>query len=139
MGFNRVSRWQIVWALMVSSIIVACTQVGGAPPPPPNPPDGPPPVTGSFPVLFVTQVPIASDFGTVNATFGNHLAGMLNAAFDSERPTVILYPKALLNDRDRGTSADVARQAIPVGVARRVRTGPSHQPDRLLPSLRSGP
>ncbi len=50
-------------------------------------------------------------------------AGMLNAAFDSERPTVILYPKALLNDRDRGTSADVARQTIPVGVARLLRTG----------------
>ena len=27
----------------------------------------------------MTQVPIASDFGTVNATFGNHLAGMLEA------------------------------------------------------------
>ncbi len=50
-------------------------------------------------------------------------AGMLNAAFDSERPTVILYPKALLNDRDRGTSADVARQSISLGIARQVRTG----------------
>lgn len=50
-------------------------------------------------------------------------AGMLNAAFDSERPTVILYPKALLNDRERGTSADVARQSIPLGLARLLRGG----------------
>ena len=35
-----------------------------------------PVVTGSFPILFVTQVPIAADFTTITATFGNHLAGM---------------------------------------------------------------
>ncbi len=52
-------------------------------------------------------------------------AGMLNAAFDSERPTVILYPKALLNDRERGTSPDVARQRIALGRARLVRSGDS--------------
>ncbi len=50
-------------------------------------------------------------------------AGMLNAAFASERPTVILYPKALLNDRDRGTSSDVERQIIPLGQARLLRSG----------------
>ncbi|MEO8443666.1 MAG: beta-ketoacyl-ACP synthase 3, partial [Gammaproteobacteria bacterium] len=50
-------------------------------------------------------------------------AGMLNAAFDSERPTVILYPKALLNDRTRGTSPDVDRQVIALGQSRLVRTG----------------
>ena len=50
-------------------------------------------------------------------------AGMLNAAFASERPTVILYPKALLNDRERTTSPDVSRQIIPVGRARCVREG----------------
>jgi 2-oxoisovalerate dehydrogenase E1 component len=49
--------------------------------------------------------------------------GMLNAAFASERPTVLLYPKALLNDQARGTSADVARQFVPLGVARIVRPG----------------
>ena len=36
----------------------------------------PPVVTGSFPILFVTQVPIAADFTTITATFGNHLSGM---------------------------------------------------------------
>ena len=50
-------------------------------------------------------------------------AGMLNAAFLGERPTLILYPKALLNDRGRMTSPDVARQLVPIGTARIVRTG----------------
>ena len=50
-------------------------------------------------------------------------AGMLNAAFRSERPTVLFYPKALLNDPARSTSADVARQFVPVGAARIVRPG----------------
>ena len=35
-------------------------------------------------------------------------AGMLNAAFESERPTLFLYPKALLNDLSAATSPDVA-------------------------------
>ena len=50
-------------------------------------------------------------------------AGMLNAAFDSGRPTVLLYPKALLNDQARSTSSDVARQFVPLGAARIVRPG----------------
>ena len=50
-------------------------------------------------------------------------AGMLNAAFESQRPTVILYPKALLNDRSRGTSVDVARHHVAVGTARTIRRG----------------
>ena len=50
-------------------------------------------------------------------------AGMLNAAFRSERPTVILYPKALLNDPASATSDDVARQFVPIGAARIVREG----------------
>lgn len=29
-----------------------------------------------YPILFVTQVPIPGDFTSVNATFGNHLAGL---------------------------------------------------------------
>jgi 2-oxoisovalerate dehydrogenase E1 component len=49
--------------------------------------------------------------------------GMLNAAFRSERPTVLFYPKALLNDPTRSTSCDVERQFVPVGAARIVRVG----------------
>lgn len=50
-------------------------------------------------------------------------AGMLNAAFKSERPTLILYPKAMLNDLSRATSPNVAEQFVPIGSARKVRTG----------------
>ncbi len=50
-------------------------------------------------------------------------AGMLNAAFDAERPTVLLYPKALLNDPLRSTSADVGAQHVPIGSARVLREG----------------
>lgn len=50
-------------------------------------------------------------------------AGMLNAAFASERPTVLLYPKALLNDMRRAGPAEVADLLTPVGTARRVRAG----------------
>jgi 2-oxoisovalerate dehydrogenase E1 component len=50
-------------------------------------------------------------------------AGMLNAAFRSERPTVILYPKALLNDTKRGGSANVGDHLTPIGTARKVREG----------------
>ncbi len=50
-------------------------------------------------------------------------AGMLNAALASRRPAVFFYPKSLLNDRDRQTSADVDRHFVPVGRARRVRAG----------------
>jgi len=50
-------------------------------------------------------------------------AGLLNAAFDSERPTVFLYPKSLLNNQDLTTSADVDRQFVPIGTARKVRAG----------------
>ena len=50
-------------------------------------------------------------------------AGLLNAAFESERPTIFFYPKNQLNDRARMTSRDVARQVVPIGVSRRVRSG----------------
>jgi 2-oxoisovalerate dehydrogenase E1 component len=56
------------------------------------------------------------------ATAGD-AAGLLNAAFASGRPTVFLYPKSILNDRDRTTSDDVSRQLAPIGRARRVRPG----------------
>ncbi len=50
-------------------------------------------------------------------------AGMLNAAFRSDRPTLFLYPKALLNDTQRATSPNVAKQFVPIGTARKIRTG----------------
>ncbi|MEM8666486.1 MAG: beta-ketoacyl-ACP synthase 3 [Planctomycetota bacterium] len=50
-------------------------------------------------------------------------AGMLNAAFQSDRPTVFLYPKAMLNDSERVTPKDVDQQFVPIGVGRKTRTG----------------
>ncbi len=50
-------------------------------------------------------------------------AGALNTAFRSERPTIILYPKALLNDSARSTSSDVARQSIALGRSRVAQAG----------------
>jgi 2-oxoisovalerate dehydrogenase E1 component len=50
-------------------------------------------------------------------------AGLLNAAFESERPTLFFYPKNCLNDRDRMTSRDVGKQLIPLGIARTIQEG----------------
>jgi 2-oxoisovalerate dehydrogenase E1 component len=50
-------------------------------------------------------------------------AGLLNAAFESGRPTIVLYPKSCLNDRTASTSVDVGRQLVPLGKSRRVRHG----------------
>lgn len=50
-------------------------------------------------------------------------AGLLNAAFESERPTIFFYPKNQLNDRSTATSRDVARQLVPLGRARHARRG----------------
>ncbi|MEW4567481.1 beta-ketoacyl-ACP synthase 3 [Tautonia sp. JC769] len=50
-------------------------------------------------------------------------AGLLNAAFESGRPTIVFYPKIGLNDRDRTTSADVTEQRVPIGRARFCREG----------------
>ena len=50
-------------------------------------------------------------------------AGLLNAAFESERPTIFFYPKNQLNDRARMTSGDVAKQLVPLGVSRKLREG----------------
>ncbi|RUL87364.1 thiamine pyrophosphate-dependent enzyme [Tautonia sociabilis] len=50
-------------------------------------------------------------------------AGLLNAAFESGRPTIFFYPKIALNDRDRATSADVTARLLPVGRARFARRG----------------
>ncbi len=52
-------------------------------------------------------------------------AGMLNAAFKSNRPSLFLYPKKLLNNGSVAdtTSYDVAKQLVPVGKARIAKTG----------------
>ncbi|HET6882758.1 MAG TPA: thiamine pyrophosphate-dependent enzyme, partial [Pirellulales bacterium] len=52
-------------------------------------------------------------------------AGLLNAAFESGRPTLFFYPKTCLNLADRATSADVDRQFVPLGRARRVQSRPA--------------
>ena len=51
--------------------------------------------------------------------------GLLNVAFKSKRPTIFFYPKGLLNDRNRATSSDVMKQVVPIGQARKTRTGNS--------------
>ncbi|TVQ26289.1 MAG: beta-ketoacyl-ACP synthase 3 [Spirochaetaceae bacterium] len=56
------------------------------------------------------------------ATAGD-AAGMLNAAFESGRPTLFFYPKNCLNNRNATTSPDVSRQFVPVGRARFARRG----------------
>lgn len=50
-------------------------------------------------------------------------AGLLNAAFDSGRPTVFLYPKTLLNDRENAVSGDPRKLYVPPGKARFLRRG----------------
>jgi 2-oxoisovalerate dehydrogenase E1 component len=50
-------------------------------------------------------------------------AGLLNAAFDSGRPTVFLFPKNLINDRSLAAAADAATQFVPIGRARITRPG----------------
>jgi 2-oxoisovalerate dehydrogenase E1 component len=50
-------------------------------------------------------------------------AGLLNAAFESERPTLFFYPKSCLNDRSHTTSSDIDRHLVQIGKARIVREG----------------
>lgn len=50
-------------------------------------------------------------------------AGLLNAAFESKRPTIFFYPKSCLNDRSQSTSRDVARQLVAIGKGRYQRQG----------------
>ncbi len=50
-------------------------------------------------------------------------AGLLRAAFASERPTLFLYPKALLNDQATLAPADLRPVRIPIGPARKARMG----------------
>lgn len=49
--------------------------------------------------------------------------GLLNAAFESRRPTIFFYPKACLNLPDRSTSLDVTAHFVPLGKAKRLRNG----------------
>ncbi|GIW94430.1 MAG: hypothetical protein KatS3mg110_2471 [Pirellulaceae bacterium] len=50
-------------------------------------------------------------------------AGLLNAAFASQRPTLLLYPKSLLNDPSVGSAEAVADEFVPLGVAKKLRAG----------------
>lgn len=50
-------------------------------------------------------------------------AGMLNAALESRRPTVFLYPKNLINDRTWGATETVASSWVMPGKARLLRQG----------------
>jgi 2-oxoisovalerate dehydrogenase E1 component len=50
-------------------------------------------------------------------------AGLLNAAFETGRPTLFFYPKALLNDPRLAVAGAVEEQFTPLGVARKVRGG----------------
>lgn len=50
-------------------------------------------------------------------------AGLLNAAFESQRPTIFMYPKVCLNDRALATSPDVDQHLVPLGKARRETQG----------------
>ncbi|MCC5829051.1 MAG: beta-ketoacyl-ACP synthase 3 [Phycisphaeraceae bacterium] len=50
-------------------------------------------------------------------------AGLLNAAFESKRPTIFFYPKVCLNDREATTSADVGQQLAIPGTARLMTRG----------------
>jgi 2-oxoisovalerate dehydrogenase E1 component len=56
------------------------------------------------------------------ATAGD-AAGLLNAAFASGRPTLFFYPKSCLNLSEQATTGDVERHFVPLGAARRVRSG----------------
>ncbi len=50
-------------------------------------------------------------------------AGLLNAAFKSDRPTLFFYPKSCLNDRENSTSTDISKQLVPIGLARTLLSG----------------
>lgn len=50
-------------------------------------------------------------------------AGLLNAAFQSERPTVFFYPKSCLNDPNQTTTVDVTRHVAAIGQSRKVLAG----------------
>lgn len=69
---------------------------------------------------LVAHVPGLDVFLPCTAT---DAAGMLNAALASQRPSLFFYPKSLLNDPSQATAPEVASQFVPIGVARKVRSG----------------
>ena len=50
-------------------------------------------------------------------------SGLLNAIETSRRPSLFLFPKSLINDRSRTTSADISNHYVPIGKARVQRVG----------------
>jgi 2-oxoisovalerate dehydrogenase E1 component len=50
-------------------------------------------------------------------------AGMLNTAFESQNPTLFFYPKSCLNDPQISAPTAVQDLRVPLGVARKVRSG----------------
>ena len=56
------------------------------------------------------------------ATAGD-AAGLLNATFASSRPTLFFYPKSCLNLSDQSTTVDIERHLVPLGSARKLRSG----------------
>jgi 2-oxoisovalerate dehydrogenase E1 component len=50
-------------------------------------------------------------------------AGLPNAAFASGRPTLLFYPKALLNLAEGAEAVDTNQQVVPLGTARLLRPG----------------
>lgn len=78
------------------------------------------PFHGSSMESFAAHVPGIDVF--LPSTAGD-AAGLLNAAFESERPTIFFYPKSCLNDRTQATSRDISRQLVPIGRGRYHRRG----------------
>ncbi len=78
------------------------------------------PFHAQTPTTHIASIPGIDVFVPSNA---GDAAGLLNAALKSGRPSVLFYPKSLINDRTRGTSNDVAKQIVPIGKARIAQEG----------------
>ena len=50
-------------------------------------------------------------------------AGLMNAISESNRPSIFLFPKSLINDRSRMTSSDINNHYVPIGKAKISRIG----------------
>ena len=50
-------------------------------------------------------------------------AGLLNAISESNRPSLFLFPKSLINDRSRMTNSDISNHYVPIGKAKISRVG----------------
>ena len=50
-------------------------------------------------------------------------AGLLNAISESNRPSLFLFPKSLINDRSRMTNSDISNHYVPIGKAKVSRVG----------------